>query len=140
VGIVATFQPEDDSPVLELPWGVTFRPAGDESEWDSFTCGPYRREHAEALAEAVALEMDDVYALVEPLYPALDVQTVTAAIQERRDEAAEIAADGETTEAEILDQEEEIEQTPMALPGEVRDGMEAVMRQLLTFIDDASVK
>jgi hypothetical protein len=139
VGIVATFEPEDDSPVRELPWGVTFRPSGDEGEWDSFTCGPYRREHAVQLAETVALEVDGVYALVEPLFPALDADTVTAAIQERREEAAE--SDGEDFEDEIVDGDSaEIEETPFPSHGEVRAGMEGVMRKLLSFIDEAAAK
>jgi hypothetical protein len=134
VGIVLSFQPEDGSPVQDLPWLVTFQP-GEDEDWDSFSCGPYRREHAEALADAVAMPVDGVVAIVEPLLAALDAETVIAEIERRRTEAAELdedeEGDSEGEDHEHDDEEVEEDELPLPAPGEVRGGMEAVMRQLL---------
>jgi hypothetical protein len=130
VGIVLSFQPEDGSPVQDLPWLVTFQP-GEDEDWDSFSCGPYRREHAEALADAVAMPVDGVVAIVEPLLAALDAETVIAEIERRRTEAAELDETDEEEVDEPDDEEVEEDELPLPAPGEVRSGMEAVMRQLL---------
>jgi hypothetical protein len=137
VGIVLSFQPEDDSPVQDLPWLVTFQP-GEGEDWDSFSCGPYRREHAEARADAVAMPVDGVVAIVEPLLAALDAETVIAEIQRRRDEAAELE-EAEEAEGEDEPDDEELEEDelPLPAPADVRGGMEAVMRQLLIHTETA---
>jgi hypothetical protein len=137
VGIVLSFQPEDGSPVQDLPWQVTFQP-GEDEDWDSFSCGPYRREHAEALADAVAMPVEGVVAIVEPLLAALDAETVIAEIQRRRDEAAELdAADEDEQDGEPDDEEVEEDELDLPAPAEVRGGMEAVMRQLLAHTETA---
>jgi hypothetical protein len=136
VGIVLSFQPEDDSPVQDLPWLVTFQP-GEGEDWDSFSCGPYRREHAEALADAVAMPVDGVVAIVEPLLAALDAETVIAEIQRRRDEAAELDAQEVEDDSESDDEEVEEDELALPTPAEVRGGMEAVLRQLLIHTETA---
>lgn len=132
MGIVLSFQPEDGSPVQDLPWLVTFQP-GEDEDWDSFSCGPYRREHAEALADAVAMPVDGVVAIVEPLLAALDAETVIAEIERRRAEAAELEAadEDEAEDHEHDDEEVEEDELPLPAPSEVRGGMESVMRKLL---------
>lgn len=136
MGIVLSFQPEDDSPVQDLPWLVTFQP-GEGEDWDSFSCGPYRREHAEALADAVAMPVDGVVAIVEPLLAALDAETVIAEIQRRRDEAAELDAQEVEDDSESDDEEVEEDELALPTPAEVRGGMEAVLRQLLIHTETA---
>jgi hypothetical protein len=70
-----------DSPVLDLPWVVTFGPLGDEGEWEPVVCGPYLRPHALALAQAVVAD-EDLMAVVEPVMP-------LASVAEIREEIAE---------------------------------------------------
>jgi hypothetical protein len=93
VGAVISFEvdDEDEASFADLPWLVTFEPDDDEAgqQWDSFSCGPYLRDHALAIAEAVAFEQDGVIAVVAPVLPALTPDDVTAIIEERRAEAAE---------------------------------------------------
>jgi hypothetical protein len=93
VGAVISFEvdEEDEASFADLPWLVTFEPDDDEAgqQWDSFSCGPYLRDHALAIAEAVAFEQDGVIAVVAPVLPALTPDDVTAIIEERRAEAAE---------------------------------------------------
>jgi hypothetical protein len=64
-----------DSPVLDLPWVVTFGPLDDEGEWEPLVCGPYERAHALALAQAVVAD-EDLMAVVEPVVPAVSVQEI----------------------------------------------------------------
>jgi hypothetical protein len=137
VGVVISFQPDEDSPVLDMPWFVTFHPSDDDDEWDSVAYGPYRREHAEALAAAVITQVGGVVAVVEPLCPALDAETVVDAIQQRRDEAAaEGDADDDLEDFEDEEVEEiDVEETTLPEPAEIRDGMDAVVRQVLTNFD-----
>lgn len=93
MGAVISFEvdEEDEASFADLPWLVTFEPDDDEAgqQWDSFSCGPYLRDHALAIAEAVAFEQDGVIAVVAPVLPALTPDDVTAIIEERRAEAAE---------------------------------------------------
>lgn len=105
MGAVISFEvdEEDEASFADLPWLVTFEPDDDEAsqQWDSFSCGPYLRDHALAIAEAVAFEQDGVIAVVTPILPALTPDDVTAIIEERQAEAT--AADYEDDE----DDEEE---------------------------------
>lgn len=93
MGAVISFEvdEEDEASFADLPWLVTFEPDDDEAgqQWDSFSCGPYLRDHALAIAEAVAFEQDGVIAVVAPVLPALTPDDVTAIIEERQAEAAE---------------------------------------------------
>ena len=51
VGTLVTLDLPDDSPVLALPWIITFGPADEDADnWEPVVCGPYERAHA--LAEA----------------------------------------------------------------------------------------
>jgi hypothetical protein len=96
-----------------------------DDSWDSFTCGPYERDHAIALAEAVAVEEDDVLAAVEPLLPALEPSDILSDIAELR-EVHEVDEDSE-------EDDEELEVTDIEVPDaeEVRDGMARVVNRLL---------
>lgn len=85
----------DDSPMLGLPWIITFGPLGDVDEWEPVVCGPYERPHALALAEAVVAE-EQLMAVVEPLLPALSAEEIRGEIA-----AAQIAAEDE---AALVDQ------------------------------------
>jgi hypothetical protein len=104
VGAVISFEvdDEDEASFADLPWLVTFEPDDDEAgqQWDSFSCGPYLRDHALAIAEAVAFEQDGVIAVVAPVLPALTPEDVTAIIDERRAEAADYDDDEDDDEDE----------------------------------------
>ncbi len=73
VGALVTLELPDDSPVLTLPWIITFGPLSDDEEWDPVVCGPYERPHAMALAESVVADQE-LMAVVEPLQPHLTVE------------------------------------------------------------------
>lgn len=107
MGAVISFEvdEEDEASFADLPWLVTFEPDDDEAgqQWDSFSCGPYLRDHALAIAEAVAFEQDGVLAVVSPIMPALTPDDVTAIIEQRRAEAT--AADYDDEEDEEDDDE-----------------------------------
>ncbi len=87
----------DDSPMLGLPWIITFGPLGDADEWEPVVCGPYERPHALALAEAVVAE-EQLMAVVEPLVPALSPDEVRGEIA-----AAQVAAEDEAARIEAAD-------------------------------------
>ncbi|SHH03502.1 hypothetical protein [Streptoalloteichus hindustanus] len=129
MGGVIIYEPEPGSPLQDLPWIVTFR-SWDDS-WDPFVCGPYERAHAIGLAEAVAVDSEDVLADVEPLLPAMTPEDVLADIAELR-----AAADAETVSPNGESDEEPEDlvpaETPLPAPEEVRAGMGRVLRRLLT--------
>lgn len=87
----------DDSPMLGLPWIITFGPLAADDEWEPVVCGPYERPHALALAEAVVAE-EQLMAVVEPLLPALTPEEIRGEIA-----AAQIAAEDEAAEADQAD-------------------------------------
>ena len=58
VGALVTVELPADSPVLDLPWVVTFGPLDDEGDWEPVVCGPYERAHAFGLAQAVVADAD----------------------------------------------------------------------------------
>lgn len=80
----------DDSPMLDLPWIITFGPLDDIDEWEAVVCGPYERPHALALAEAVVAE-EQFMAVVEPLVPAVSVEQIRSEITAAQSAAAEAA-------------------------------------------------
>lgn len=86
-----------DSPLLGLPWIITFGPLGDIDEWEPVVCGPYERPHALALAEAVVAE-EQLMAVVEPLLPALSADEIRSEIA-----AAQVAAEDEARQVEGAD-------------------------------------
>ncbi|NES14246.1 MULTISPECIES: hypothetical protein [Micromonospora] len=143
MGALVTLDLPDDSPMLGLPWIITFGPLGDADEWEPVVCGPYERPHALALAEAVVAE-EQLMAVVEPLLPALTPEEIRSEIA-----AAQIAAEDEAARTDqadlygdfedVIDEELELaaerepEPTPATAPtrDEVRAGL-ARIAQLLT--------
>ncbi|MGC5018604.1 hypothetical protein [Micromonospora sp. DT47] len=97
MGALVTLDLPDDSPMLGLPWIITFGPLDDPAEWEPVVCGPYERAHALALAEAVVAE-EQLMAVVEPLLPALSAEEIRGEIA-----AAQIAAEDETARIEESD-------------------------------------
>lgn len=111
VGALVTLDLPDDSPLLTLPWIVTFGPLADPAEWEPVVCGPYERPHALALAEAVVAD-ERFMAVVEPLVPALSpgeirqeiaASQLAAADEEARIEAADLYGDFD----DVLDEQED---------------------------------
>ncbi|MFC0029029.1 hypothetical protein ACFFMM_05750 [Micromonospora chaiyaphumensis] len=141
MGALVTLDLPDDSPMLGLPWIITFGPLGDDDEWEPVVCGPYERPHALALAEAVVAE-EQLMAVVEPLLPALTPEEIRSEIA-----AAQIAAEDEAAQVDqadlygdfedVIDEELELaaerEPEPANPPSrdEVRAGL-ARIAQLLT--------
>lgn len=143
VGALVTLDLPDDSPMLGLPWIITFGPLGDADEWEPVVCGPYERPHALALAEAVVAE-EQLMAVVEPLLPALTPEEIRGEIA-----AAQLAAEDEAARTDqadlygdfedVIDEELELaaeresEPTPVTPPtrDEVRAGL-ARIAELLT--------
>jgi len=80
VGTLVTLDLADDSPVLSLPWIITFGPAEDDDAWEPVVCGPYERAHALALAETVIADDEELMAVVEPLLPHSSVDEILAEI------------------------------------------------------------
>jgi hypothetical protein len=70
-----TLDLEADSPVLGLPWIITFGPLNDNEEWEPVVCGPYERPHAMALAELVVAD-EELMAVVEPLQPHVSAEQI----------------------------------------------------------------
>ncbi|PPA59623.1 hypothetical protein, partial [Micromonospora chalcea] len=97
MGALVTLDLPDDSPMLGLPWIITFGPLGADDEWEPVVCGPYERAHALALAEAVVAE-EQLMAVVEPLLPALTPEEIRGEIA-----AAQIAAEDEAAEIDQAD-------------------------------------
>lgn len=82
----------DDSPLLDLPWIITFGPLGDADEWEPVVCGPYERAPALALAEVMVAE-EALMAVVEPLLPAVSAEQIRGEIAAAQAAAADEAAD-----------------------------------------------
>ncbi|MFG1776272.1 hypothetical protein ACGFIR_05010 [Micromonospora sp. NPDC049051] len=97
MGALVTLDLPDDSPMLGLPWIITFGPLGDADEWEPVVCGPYERPHALALAEAIVAE-EQLMAVVEPLLPAVSAEEIRGEIA-----AAQIAAEDEAAQIEGAD-------------------------------------
>ncbi|SCG18482.1 hypothetical protein GA0070610_4826 [Micromonospora echinofusca] len=97
MGALVTLDLPDDSPMLGLPWIITFGPLGDADEWEPVVCGPYERPHALALAESIVAE-EQLMAVVEPLLPAVSAEEIRGEIA-----AAQIAAEDEAAQLEQAD-------------------------------------
>jgi hypothetical protein len=111
-----TLELPGDSPMLSMPWIITFGPLDDEDEWEAVVCGPYEREHALALAEEIVAD-EDLMAVVEPLLPLVEVDRIREEIAVARaladeeadaDEDTDLAVDLEDDE-EYQDEEEDYE-------------------------------
>jgi len=126
----------DDSPVLGMPWIITFAPEEEAEEfWDPVVCGPYERAHALALAEAVVAD-EDLTAVVEPLQPAVTVDQIRGEIAASR-LAAEEAEDDETEDDDDHDHDhdhegEMVEPSTPPTPEEIRAGFARIAEQLST--------
>ena len=155
VGALVTLDLADDSPVLSLPWIITFGPLDDSDEWEPVVCGPYERAHALALAETVVAD-EDLMAVVEPVLPHASVDEIrgeiaTAKLAAEEDEEYELEADEESDDLEVSvdadydadhdhegrdhsdDEEEyyeEVEPTPPPSPEEVRAGFARIAARL----------
>jgi len=123
VGALVTVELPANSPVLDLPWVVTFGPLDDEGDWEPVVCGPYERAHAFGLAQAVVADAD-LMAVVEPILPAL----TPAAI---RDEITAARRDPtETLEEEYAPMVGVPETYQIPDPEEVRAGIARVTARL----------
>jgi hypothetical protein len=96
-----------ESPVLSLPWIVTFGPLSDDEEWEPVVCGPYERDHALALAESVVAD-EDLMAVVEPVLPHTTVDEIRAEIVAAKTAAEE--AEDEELEVDFDDEDEDDEE------------------------------
>ncbi|MBQ1049800.1 hypothetical protein KBX50_15165 [Micromonospora sp. C51] len=97
MGALVTLDLPADSPMLELPWIITFGPLSDADEWEPVVCGPYERPHALALAEAVVAD-EQLMAVVEPLVPAVSLEQIRGEIA-----AAQLAAQDEVARVDQAD-------------------------------------
>jgi hypothetical protein len=95
VGTLVTLDLPANSPVADLPWVITIGSLGDEEDWEPVVCGPYERQHALALAQAVVAD-EDLMAVVEPLLPRADAEAI-------RDEIELARAAVETPEGDDID-------------------------------------
>ncbi|HEX5540709.1 MAG TPA: hypothetical protein VFX60_03985 [Micromonospora sp.] len=142
MGALVTLELPEDSPVLNLPWVITFGPLREEDEWEPVVCGPYERSHALALAESVVAD-EELMAVVEPLLPHASADEIRSEIA-----AAKMAAEGEASVAagadlygdyeEIIDEsfaettveEQPVEPSPPPRPEEIRAGFARIAAQL----------
>jgi len=149
MGALVTLDLPDDSPMLGLPWIITFGPLSEEEAWDAVVCGPYERAHALALAEAVLADEDEVTAVVEPLLPHATVDLIRADIETSQVAAAEeeddleavggdddvdVSMDDSYDESDAYDEDEEeyevIEPGPLPPPEEIRAGFARIAARL----------
>ena len=151
VGALVTLDLPDDSPVLTLPWIITFGPMEDSDEWEPVVCGPYERAHALALAETVVAD-EELMAVVEPVLPHASVEEIRAEIEtakaaaaedededfddEDEDDLAVSVDDGfddedlDEDDLDEADEYEEVEPTPPPSPEEVRAGFARIAAKL----------
>jgi hypothetical protein len=142
VGALVTLELPDDSPVLSLPWIITFGPLSDEDEWEPVVCGPYERPHALALAESVVAD-EELMAVVEPLLPAASVDEIRGEIVAAKMAAEEEAAAADEVELygnyediaegvleEVAEEDHHIEPGPPPSPEEVRAGFARIAAKL----------
>jgi hypothetical protein len=148
VGTLVTLDLADDSPVLSLPWIITFGPMDDADDWEPVVCGPYERDHALALAETVIAD-EELMAVVEPVQPHSSVEDIrdeiaTAKLAADEDEddyeldgdnQVELSLDGEDLDDDDFDDDEEleleeVEPTAPPSPAEVRAGFARIAARL----------
>jgi hypothetical protein len=141
VGAIVTLELPDDSPVLALPWIITFGPLEEDEDWEPVVCGPYEREHALSLAETVVAD-EELMAVVEPVLPHTSVEQIQAEIasaqllaQEEEDEGIEddeIEAflDDHDHEHDEGDEGDEIEPSTPPSPEEIRAGFARIAAKL----------
>ncbi|WP_213014007.1 hypothetical protein, partial [Paractinoplanes toevensis] len=75
-------------------WVITIGSLGDEEDWEPIVCGPYERAHALSLAQAVVAD-EDLMAVVEPLLPRADAESIRDEIELARAGAEAPSDDGD---------------------------------------------
>lgn len=138
MGALVTLELPEDSPVLSMPWIITFGPLNDEDGWEPVVCGPYERPHALSLAESVVAD-DDLVAVVEPLMPHVTADEIRGEIVAAR-MAVEDEADDDDVDVFTDDEAEEesggaqnrhhVEPSPPPSPDEVRAGFARIAARL----------
>jgi len=147
VGALVTLDLPDDSPVLAMPWIITFGPLDDGDDWEPVVCGPYERAHALSLAETVVAD-EDLMAVVEPVLPHASVDEIrneielakAAAADDVDEEEYEFDDSGDVDVSldddldDLGDDEDlelpEVEPTPPPSPDEVRAGFARIASRL----------
>jgi len=147
VGALVTLDLPDDSPVLAMPWIITFGPLDDGDDWEPVVCGPYERAHALSLAETVVAD-EDLMAVVEPVLPHASVDEIRNEIEQAKAAAAEDVDEEEyefddsgdvdvslDDDLDDLGDDEdlelpEVEPTPPPSPDEVRAGFARIASRL----------
>ena len=153
MGALVTLDLADDSPVLSLPWIITFGPLDDSDEWEPVVCGPYERAHALALAETVVAD-EELMAVVEPVLPHASVDEIRSEIasaklaaededdddfeyEDEDSDDVEVSVDADYDadhsdhdHAEDEDEFEEVEPTAPPSPEEVRAGFSRIAARL----------
>lgn len=128
MGALVTLELPADSPVLDLPWIITFGPLSDDEEWEPVVCGPYERPHALALAQAVVAD-EELMAVVEPLQPHVSPEEILAEITGAKLAAEEDEyADAELDE--VGDEPDHVEPFDPPSVDEVRAGMARIAARL----------
>ncbi len=126
-----------DSPVLSMPWIITFGPLSDEEMWEPVVCGPYERAHALAMAEEVVAD-EALMAVVEPLMPHVSVDQIREEIaaakvlaedEEDEDQDTDLAI-GVDDESEDVDDEDDEESAGPPTPDEIRAGFARIAAKL----------
>jgi hypothetical protein len=134
VGALVTLELPDDSPLLGLPWIITFGPLDDEDEWEPVVCGPYEHQHAMALAESVVAD-EELMAVVEPVQPHVSIDRIRSDIELARQAVAADAtgADGDAHDdghSHTNGEDPFAEPSPPPSEGEVRAGMARIAARL----------
>jgi hypothetical protein len=134
VGALVTLELAEDSPLLDLPWIITFGPFGDEDGWEPLVCGPYERPHALGLAEAVVAD-EELMAVVEPLLPSVSPDEIRSEIATARlaaeegpadDGGFDDYADAVDSDLPVSEQEDSGQPRPAPSPVEVRAGFHRI--------------
>ncbi|WP_345634294.1 hypothetical protein [Rugosimonospora acidiphila] len=107
MGTLVTLELPDDSPVLSMPWIITFGPLSDEEEWEPVVCGPYERPHALAMAEEIVAD-DELMAVVEPLLPLVELDRIREEIAVARALAEEVDADEDDDMIDVRESDDEM--------------------------------
>jgi hypothetical protein len=126
VGTLVTLDLPAGSPVADLPWVITIGSIGDEEDWEPVVCGPYERAHALALAQAVVAD-EQLMAVVEPLLPRPDADSIRDEI-----DLARAALEEPTGDVETDDEYETRRVRPGRPPteAEVREGWSRIAARL----------
>jgi hypothetical protein len=139
VGALVTLELAADSPILAMPWIITFGPLSDEEDWEPVVCGPYERPHAIALAEEVVAD-HELMAVVEPMSAFTSPDEILAEIAAAKATAATLPDLDEDLDDDLDDDlefdddvddptdDQEIAQLPT--PAEIRAGMARVAHRL----------